>query len=68
MGEGRSGSTCSRCCSLYRDDIQSNTTLPCPVLPYEISFTGFRENNVTWLQLVASYPTVNSTDIFLQCM
>ena len=64
MGEGKSGSTCLRCCSLYRSAALSNTTLPYPVLPCEMILrVPVKYRNMYW-QLAASYPTVNSTDIF----
>ena len=55
MGEGRSGSICLRCYRFCRNAALSDTTLPYPVLPCEIFFTGSRKNNgtctVSWLQL-----------------
>ena len=57
----------SRCFSLYRYATIRDTILPYPVLSCEIFFTGSRKNNGTgtlYWQLVASYPTVNFTDLF----
>ena len=65
MGNDRRESTCLHCCSLYRKATLDNTILPYPVLPCDIILrVPVKITVYMYWQLVASYSTLNSTDIF----